>query len=487
MRLRNLVLNLDGATGDTLVRRIADALERAIREGRLRPGTALPGSRTLAQDLGVARNTLAAALDRLVADGWLVSEPWRGTFVAPAPPVGQAPEAGPPAAAGFDLPSRFSAVTADLEGVLDLREGRADPRLVPLEELGQAYRRALTRHGGRLLGEGEPQGNQLLREVLAGWMGERHGVPAGPEQILVTGGARMALQVACAALLKPGACVGVEEPGNRTAWEIIRRTAQAELRPLAVDAQGLVPEALEAALRAGPMRMVYTTPRRQYPTGAALPAERAERLLALAAEHRLVVFEDDSDGEIRFGGRPEAPLLARDRTGQVLFAGSLARILAPGANLGFLVAPAPLIAPMARIRRDLAARGDRVLEWAIADFIRDGGLARHLRRVVPLYAERRNLLAGLLGRELGPRLEFRVPDGGLAMWLKAAGTVDLVAWVGAARQAGVLLHPPGRFFLGPPQPCTRLGFAHLDPAGLQEAVRRLKQGFLKAAGAPPAP
>jgi GntR family transcriptional regulator/MocR family aminotransferase len=359
-------------------------------------------------------------------------------------------------------------------GVLDLREGTADSRLAPLELLGQAYRRALTRHGGKLLGEGEPQGNQLLREVLAEWIAERHGVLVEPGQVLVTGGARMALQVACAALLRPGAVVGVEEPGNRAAWEIIRRTGQARLRPLPVDEHGLVPDGLEQALREEPLRMVYTTPRRQNPTGSVLPTDRAARLLELAAVHRVAVFEDDSEGEIHFGDPAPVPLLARDSTGQVVFAGSLARILAPGANLGFLVAPAPLLSPLARIRRDLAGRGDRVLEWALADFIRDGELARHLRRVRRTYAERRDLLADLLRLELGGHLSFSLPDGGLALWLRAEGGLGLEGLVGAARREGLLLHPPGRFFLGEAWPCTRMAFAQADPDGLREAVRRLK-------------
>ena len=485
MRLRDLALNLDDPGGPTLKARIARALEKAIREGRLKPGTVLPGSRSLADGLGVTRNTVVAALEDLVAEGWLVSEPWRGMVVAPDPTIGlgaPAPVPGQPGpAAGFDLPSRLTRLSTGFSGMLNLADGAADSTLAPREEMAKAYQRAVRLHGRTLLGHGEPQGNPLLREVLAEWASERLGVAVGPERIVVTRGGRAGFRLVAEALLKPGDAVGVEEPGNRATWETLIRTCRAEPRPLPIDGEGALPDGLEAALRQGPLRMIHLSPRRQYPTGAVMGAGRARALLDLAARHRIAVFEDDGDAEIAFGEGRTLPLLALDTSGQVLFGASLSRLVAPGVRLGFLVVPPALASHLARMRKDQGTQGDQIAEWAFADLIRDGELARHLRRVRRIYEARRDFACAELRRELGAHLAFQVPDGGMALWLRTRDGMDLAAWVQRARGRGLLLKPPGHFYLGDPAPATRLGFAQVEEAALAEAVQRLKQALPEGA------
>jgi GntR family transcriptional regulator/MocR family aminotransferase len=478
MRTRDLALNIHDSSGATLVERIARALEKAIRDGRLRAGDGLPGSRSLAEALGVGRNTVLAAIDLLIAEGWLVTEPWRGTFVAPSAPVDAAP-AHPtaPAGLGFELPSARSHLSTGLAGLLDLADGWADSSLAPKEELGKAYQRALRLHGDRLLTAGDLHGNPLLRESLAAWVSERHGVAVGPERILVTRGGRSGVRLIAEALLKPGDRVGVEEPGNRALWEILRRHREVELCPLKVDAQGVLPESLEEALRGGPLRLMVLTPRCQFPTGAVLARDRAQRVLELAAAHRIAIFEDDSDAEFQYREPRNLPLLAQDGTGQVIFGVSLARLMAPGIRMGFLVVPAALGAHLARLRPGLETQGDRVAEWAFADLVRDGDFGRHLRRARKAFQARRDHLGAELHRELSGRLVFRMPEAGLALWLEAGGGVDLAGWIARAKGEGLLLAPPSRFHLDQASPCTRMGFAQVDEAGLTEAVARLKRAM----------
>jgi GntR family transcriptional regulator/MocR family aminotransferase len=481
MRQRDLGLRLDPGGGGTLVQRIVQAVEAAILEGRLPPGRALPGSRGLAASLGVTRNTVIAALQQLEAEGWLVAEPNRGTFVADRPPLpgGHHRAPGPKASAspGFDLPSRLSPLSAGLLGAINLADGLPDPRLAPTEALAKAYPRALRRHGEELLQYGEPMGNRLLRDSLAAWLTERHGIPVPAGRILVTRGSRSALSLLGAALLRPGDRVAVEEPGNRGAWDVLGQGGRVELCPLPVDGEGLCPGPLQNLLESTSLRALYLTPRRQHPTTAAMGPARAQAILELAAAHRVAILEDDYDGAFQYREPRTLPLLAQDGTGQVIHLASLSRLLAPGLRLGFIVAPEGLAERLGRVRQTLEWQGDRVQEWALADLIRDGELSRHLRRVARVYAARRDHLAGLLRREFPETLAFDLPEGGLALWLRVRGNLDPEAWVLAAKARGLLLHPPRHFFSGPPGPFLRMGFAQADEAELAEAVGRMKDAL----------
>ncbi|BDU75820.1 aminotransferase-like domain-containing protein [Mesoterricola sediminis] len=474
LRPEPLRLTLEAGPGATLVQRVVQTVIKAILEGRLRPGTVLPGSRALATLLGVNRHTVIPALNELVDQGWLVTEPSRGTFVALELPsqartVASARETG----VGFDLPSFLLPASVPDPTTLFLADGTPDPRLAPAQELSRAYQRALRHHAPALLRGQDPLGHPILREAVAGWVGERHGLAVSPDRVLITRGSRAALAMLVATLFRKQAVVGVESPGNRAAWDIFLAAGHLTLRPLPVDAEGLDTEALAALLAQGPVRLLYLTPRRQFPTAVSLSRPRAEALLALAASHRVAILEDDYDGEFAYGDpRPES-LLALDRTGQVIHLGSLSRLLTPGLRLGYLVVPAALVPLLARIKRpqDL---GDAPTERAVADLIRDGELGAHLRRTRRIYEGRRDLLCGRLQEELGGQLEVAVPTGGLGLWLRAAPGVDLAAWLRRARDLGLRLHPPDQFFLGEPAPAFRMGFSQATEEELASAVTRLK-------------
>jgi GntR family transcriptional regulator/MocR family aminotransferase len=486
MRLRDLALKLENQTGTTLTERIARALEGAIRDGRLKPGVAIPGSRALAEDLGVTRNTVIAALAMLEDEGWLVTERSRGTFVADPLPLEALPTstAHPPSKEGdplgFDLPSRLSPLSATTPQSLTLSDGIPDSRLAPTDAMAKAYQRALRRHGEELLQYGEPSGNQLLRESVAAWATERYGVSISAKQVLITRGSRVALTLMSLALLREGDRVGVESPGNRAAWDTMRQCAEIHLHGIPVDEEGIRLDALSTALESTRLRALYLTPRRQFPTARTMGVGRGKALLKLAAEHRIAVLEDDYDGEYHYGEQRPLPLLALDQTGQVIHLGSLSRLLAPGLRLGFLIAQEGLIERLSRVRRSVEWQGDRVLEWAVADLIRDGELARHLRRVKKIYEVRRDFMCGLLNQELGEYLSFEVPTGGLGLWARVAKIADAEKWIASAKECGLVLNPPQHFFLGEAEPFVRVGFSQVDEAQITEAVRRLKQALVQS-------
>lgn len=483
MRLRDLALNLDEQTGETLTQRIARGLEQAIRDGRLQPGVALPGSRSLAEDLGVTRNTVIAALNLLEDEGWLVTERARGTFVAHDLPIGDAisPNSSLPffenKGLGFDLPSHLSPLSKVIPQRLNLANGTPDARLAPTEAMAKAYQRALRRHGEELLQYGEPEGNQMLRNAVAAWATERYGVPISAKQVLITRGSRAALTLLSLALLKEGDGVGVETPGNRGAWDILRQCSKADLKGLPMDEEGVRLDALEPLLVQKRLKALYLMPRRQCPTTRTLSPDRAKALLALAAQHRMAILEDDYDAEYHYGEHRPLPLLAQDKTGQVIHMGSLSRLLAPGLRLGFIIAHEGLIERLGRVRRSTEHQGDRVLEWAVADLIRDGELARHLRRVRKIYEARRDFLVDRLRGEFGSLLTIEVPQGGLGLWARVSETVDAKTWVQNMAHCGLTLNAPESFFLDTPEACLRIGFSQADEVELEEAVKRMKQAL----------
>ena len=466
--------------------RLARALVADVRRGRLRPGERLPGSRALATQLGVHRNTVLAALEELRAEGWIEARAGSGTFVCAELPEPEAPRGKsrsavgafhlrpPPSLPGGDLPDPTEAPPP---GALVLAGGLPDLRLLPVQELARELRRAMGRHGPAVLGYGDPAGLPRLRGALADLLRARRGIAAGPSSVLVTRGSQQGLYLAAQILVRPGDRVAVEALGYRPAWHALA-LAGAELVPLAVDAEGLSVVALEAALAQGPLRAVYLTPQHQFPTMAVLPAARRLRLLELARQHRFVVIEDDYDHEFHYEGAPVLPLAASDPAGSVVYVGTLSKVLAPGLRLGFVVAGEALIAAMAVRRRVIDRQGDQATEEAIARLIEDDTIPRHIRRMRRIYAQRRQVVVEAVRRDLAGVVDPRPPPGGLALWPAVDPAVDVVAWAGRAREAGVVFEPGRSFHLhDAPQAAFRLGFGCLEPEELREAVRRLARAL----------
>jgi len=488
---RPYVLELDPAHGDApRYVAIARTLAQDIARGRLKPGERLPGSRTLAVMLGVHRNTVQAALTELEAQGWVEPRPARGVFVRgarpedmPRPFTRRVPlRSEVPARIGFDLPPVGRAERARIgeptsTDSLILTGGVPDPRLFPYDLLARAYRRALRQRGGALLDYGSAFGEPHLRAALADMLTRLRGLAASADDVLVTRGSQQAIWLAARSLLAPGDRVGVECWGYPPAWDALRDTG-AELVPLEVDGEGLRMDAVEAALAHGPLRALYLTPHHQYPTTVPLGARRRLRLLELARQHRFAVLEDDYAHEFHYDGRPRLPLASADPGGTVVYIGSLSKILAPGLRLGYVVAPRPLLERMAALRTMVDRQGDAIAEAAVAELLEDGEVERHARRMRVIYRARRDLLVAELTRQLGPRLSFEVPQGGMALWVRVHGT-DPERWVERAAARGVTFRAGSVLsLLGSKHvPYVRMGFTRLDERELVRAVRIAKQTF----------
>lgn len=458
--------------------RIAEAVVREIRRGRLREGDPLPGTRRLATQLGVHRNTVIAAWGELRSQGWIETRARGTTRVAPLP---SPPEVRPeglaqrrsPRQPGFALAPE-GLPEARLEprpGMLILAGGRPDLRLLPVNEIARAWQAAVRNSRGRILDYGDPQGHPEARRALAAMLGAERGLVVDPDELVVTRGSQQALYLLARVLLRTGDRVAVERLGYPPAWAALRETG-AELVPIDVDRDGLRVDQVEDAARAGPLRAVYCTPHHQFPTLVTLSPDRRQALLDLARRHRVAILEDDYDAEYHYAGRPVMPLAAHDPDGTVLYVGTMSKTLAPGLRLGFLCAPRPVVDAVLARRIAVDRQGDTATELAIAELVADGTIDRHLRRMRRIYAARQTALAAGLRETFGDRLVFRVPDGGLALWVRA--DTDVGAWQARAWQAGLGFDIARRYHVdGTGLPYFRAGFASLDEGELARAVKIL--------------
>nr|WP_238420636.1 PLP-dependent aminotransferase family protein [Streptomyces taklimakanensis] len=409
------------------------ALREAIRTGRLAPGTRLPSSRSLAADLGVARNTVADAYAELVAEGWLVARQGSGTRVAPrAEPVAHPSSS----AARRPVVERRAARPPDTapRPRHDLRSGRPDVSAFPRSAWLTSVRRVLAAAPAAAFGYGDPRGRPELRRALAGYLARARGVRADPERIVVCAGFVRALALLGEVL---GGTVAVESYGLWIHRELLER-AGARTVPLPVDDRG----ADVTALPDTGAHTVLLTPAHQYPTGASLHPDRRAAAVDWARSVGGVVLEDDYDGEFRYDRQPVGALQDLDPD-RVVYLGTAAKSLAPGLRLGWAVVPGPLLEAVLETRRETAETCGVLDQLALADFVECGAYDRHVRAVRLRYRRRRDRLAAALA-ERAPEVRVTGIAAGLHAVLELPpGTEEPV--LRAAERAGVAVQGLARF------------------------------------------
>ncbi|MDX3214951.1 PLP-dependent aminotransferase family protein [Streptomyces sp. ME02-6991-2B] len=441
-------LHLDIAGGTGARAGLENALREAVRDGRLTPGTRLPSSRTLARDLGVARNTVADAYGQLVAEGWLtarqgsgtrVGDGWRPAGPSAAPPRGSLVTSPHPHAIprprGTEHPAGTPEPAADppqnREPVpYDLRPGSPDLGSFPRAAWSAAARRALAAAPNDALGYADPRGRPELREALAAYLGRARGVRTAPELVVVCTGYVQAAGLVGRALRTRGARrVAVEALGFRHTLHILR-TAGLSTVPLTVDDDGARVHALDAGVDAA-----LLTPAHQFPYGAPLSPERRTATVAWARATGGLVLEDDYDGEFRYDRQPVGALqgLAPEH---VVYAGTASKSLAPGLRLAWLALPPALVQPVLA-EKVLADHQSPVLDQlTLAELIASGGYDRHVRRMRLHYRRRRDRLVAALATH-APAVRVTGIAAGLHAVVRLPPGTSAGALVARAREQGL--------------------------------------------------
>lgn len=371
-------------------------------------------------------------------------------------------------------------------GIISFAGGFPDSAMFDVDGIHAATERALTQEPGAALQYGATEGYQPLREQLAAFMASK-GVPdAAPEQLIVTTGSQQALDLIGKTMINPGDKVIVEAPTFLATIQCFRLYG-ADLITAPMDSDGVQTEALEQLIIEHRPKLIYLIPTFGNPSGATLSLARRKRVLELAAQYQTLVVEDDPYGDLYFAAAPPPSLLAlssqvpgsRD---WLAHCGSLSKVLSPGLRVGWLMAPAALLANAVMCKQFSDAHTSTFAQAVAAQYLKAGRMPATLAQVRQVYAERAQALCDALRQQLGDAVEFVQPQGGLFVWLRLTGAggqeQNANALAQRAIERGVAFVPGVPFFAQNPDPATlRLSFATADVEKIREGVSRLAQAL----------
>ncbi|WP_414702973.1 PLP-dependent aminotransferase family protein [Polaromonas sp. UBA4122] len=477
------------ALGKPFNRGLYECIRGAIQDGSLAPSTRLPPSRDLAAELQLSRNTVMYAYEQLLAEGYVHARIGSGTFVASTAPEAylNATQASGSGAARVTMPGLSP------RGARLLRDAAASPvqwgafmpgvpdvTRFPYRRYAQISARLWSKPDPALLSYSYDGGLPALRETVAVHLRLARSIRCAPEQVLITEGIHQAIDLVVRLLGSPGDVAWVEEPSY---WGIrsILQISDIAMQPIAVDADGMSVPSVAAGTTPAP-RFVFVTPSHQYPLGAVMSLARRRALLELARQTGAWIVEDDYDSEFRYSGQPIPSLQGLEPDAPVIYIGTFSKTLFPGLRMGYLVLP-PALATLFQVGHAELYRGGHLLtQAAIAEFMRCGEYAAHIRRMRLLYGKRRAVLAGLITRFLGPHsLHEHASNAGLHLVLRLPDEADDQAISTACKARGILARPLSRYFIGPKvQQGLLLGYACVPEEEIGPAFAILLECIRKA-------
>lgn len=462
---------------------VCNAIISLITNGTLRPSDMLPGSRILAELIGINRNTVKLAYEELISQGWAESIERKGVFVISRIPkisrvVIPVTIKENSIQEAFTWINRFENAAASenfQKTILTIDDGFPDVRLAPVEQLMREYRSISKKiYGKNFLKYGSSKGSEHLRISICDYLANTRGLIVSAENILITKGSQMGIYLAAQLLLSPSdkIAVGISNYGSA---DDTFRYAGANLLRIPVDNNGMDVDYLEEVLLHNNIRAVYIIPHHHFPTTVTMPAERRMKLLNLAREYRFAVVEDDYDFDFHYDNKPFLPLASIDHNHNVIYIGSISKTFTPALRIGFLVGPPAFVEAASSLRQLIDKQGDTLLEEAFAVLFNNGEMERHFRKSLKIYRQRRNLFCEILQSDFQNEIEFNTPEGGLGIWTRFDNKIDLIRMSEAAYKKGLLIGN-GNFYKNETfsTNAMRMGFASLKENEMVEALGILK-------------
>jgi GntR family transcriptional regulator/MocR family aminotransferase len=473
------MISLDRKAALPLHRQLYDGLRAHILDGKIPSGTRLPATRELAHDLGISRNTVIAAYDALLAEGYLESVAGSGTRVAllpprPAPaPVGAGSRLPPLSGRGELMATQPRDQTTP--GRHAFRPGFPEIDTFPFATWARLVA-ANTRHTREdLFGYHLIAGHPRLRRALAEYLAVSRGVRCKPEQVMVLSGAQAALDLIARMFMDPGDHFWLEDPGYLGAYNAFLAAGGRPV-PLPVGPDGWQ---LDGAGRPPP-RLIFVTPSCQWPRALVMPMEARLRLLQIAGEHDAWIVEDDYDSEYRFRGHPIPAMQGLDRSGRVIYLGTLSKTMFPTIRVAYLVVPEELVGGFTTAISITGQFPPLLLQVAIADFIADGFFATHLRRMRRLYARRQREFVALCEARLDRWLSVRGSDTGMQVIGRFRQPMDDGEVLAAARRHGVdFVRMSTQYRHAEPEHGMLLGYAGVAQDQMHAGIEKLRAAFLE--------
>ncbi|ADE14256.1 regulatory protein GntR HTH [Nitrosococcus halophilus Nc 4] len=491
-----LPLKLERRSKQTLQSQLFEQIRGLILSGKLKPGTPMPATRSLSEQLGVSRNTVLLAYDRLIAEDYLQTQEAVGTYVnshlpmdslvlkAPTQPL-VLPEKPQARRHPVLFRGRAQKVANSQQNrlALDFRVGRLDPHSFPVKTWRRLILRHLNAGGANLTEYRDPAGILALREAIANHLGPARGIVVTPEQVIVVSGSQQALNIVARLLVGQGTRVVTECPCYQGAAYVFESYG-AQLHPVPVDKYGLQVSKLPPT----PVSLAYVTPSHQYPMGSTLSLKRRVQLLDWAGQVGAYLIEDDYDSDFRHNGSPLTALAGLDPYGCVIYMGTVSKSIGAGLRLGYVVVPGELVEPAKTVKALLDSGNPWLDQAVLADLISSGSYAKHLRQIRRMYLRRRDCLIAALKSHFG-EVTLSGLEGGMHIVWHLPPDFPTAAEVQAiAQEVGVgiyTLESGGAYDYGHKEYSERtliLGYSSLPELQIREGIARVATALANTLG-----
>lgn len=467
---------------------ITHQLINAIQRGYLPFGTKLPGTRALSMILEVHRNTAVAVYDELFAQGWVDSQPNKGTFV-----LGKNEERPTkirdlqqynlksyPKSAGFSfntsniLDNPFEYSTCEYI----FNDGVPDIRLTQIDQHSRIYSSILKRKAHhKMLGHYNHDGSEFFKKNLSNYLNLSRGLAISNDNLLITRSTEMSIYIVSEILLSKGDTVLVGALSYFSVNMIFQK-AGVDIVSIPIDDEGINADAVREICQRQKIRMLYLTPHHHYPTTVTLSAQRRMELLHLASEYGFIILEDDYDYDFHYDKSLILPLASADTNGMVIYIGSFGKSLAPGFRTGFIVAPENLMIEMRKYLGIIDRQGDVLMEHVLGEMIAEGEVHRYLKKSLKVYQERRDQFTLLLEKNLGDLVRFQKPSGGLAVWIEWKVPLNLMQLSRDCSKKNLFI-PKTLLYQNKDLTAMRLGYGSLNLEEMKNSIEILSESIKK--------
>ena len=466
------IIHIDRQQKDAVYKQIVYQFINAVKQGQLYIGSQLPGSRIMAQELGIHRRTMVAALEELRAQDWIEVVPNVGTFIK-NPEESNTKLSTSTIKKEIEIPLVTNYILDlpnwDLQSSYAYNDGLPDYSLINSQELARFYSGVLNRKKNKNHWNSQHSYDFYYTQIV-NYLFTTRNLRIPKKNIICTGSREIILNIVVQMLIKTGDIVLVPEL-NYFYTNMLFRQSGAMVQTFPLTEYGIDVEYIRTHYQKGDIRLMYLSSKSQYPTGRNLSPENRKAILQLAQDYQIILVEDDNDAELSYEKNLNFSLYKENSKAWIIHLGAIGRFLLPGFQTYYLIGPEHLISE-AKKYLNFFGNTDHYKEQAIGEMIFEGDLHRYRRKVLKLYKERRNLFTQLLYETFQDKININIPTGGLALWIEIIPKISLVQWTENCRKLGLFI-PNFCLYQNRNTTAMRLGFAHLNEEEMRKSIEIL--------------